>query len=812
MLAALALATVALGPGVGTPAAADGNEAPGAPLAARSLAAGAQHTCALLPAGTVKCWGLNHVGQLGQGDTANRGDGPGEMGAALLTVDLGTGRTATALSTGRLSSCAIRDDQSLVCWGRLYPDISSVSIGDAPGEMGDALAPVLQDVTAVTAGDSHVCALRDDGTVWCAGHNANGKLGRGNQTHSLTMAPVDLGAGQTATAVTAGVNHTCALLATGAVKCWGQGNLGQLGLGANDNRGDAPGEMGDALPPVDLGTGRTALAVSAGGFATCALLDDHSVKCWGNNTAGVLGQGDTDHRGDGPGEMGDALLPVALGTGRTARTISLGSDHACALLDDNTVRCWGSNVDGQLGLGDTERRGDGPGEMGDALLPVDLGTGRTAVAVTTGYDHTCAFLDDGTARCWGRNAAGQLGLGDGTTRGDSGDPGHQMGDALPPVDVAGTGLVGTAEATTGGNLPGTLLVALNPADFSIAGGGQANHDGRFGVALPPGTYFLYAIEPTGSFAPGFLGSPTSLVVPADTITPADLALPPLRGDLDGTVSESGSGTPLEGMVVLAQSAATGAPVGVDTTDASGRYAITGLRPGEHRLSIYDPSGGHAATVTPGTTTVTAGATSTTDQALTAQAALPAGAGLNGHVTEDGTGAALPGRLVVALRSDDFQFARGATTNASGGYGLYVPPGDYRLAVVDPTGTHVAEWHHDVAISAVGDATPVTAPSVTNVALAPAVGDLSGAVRRGTGAGVPGAFVAAVGPTGVAAATVTAADGTYSISGLTPGTYRVAVVDPDRKLLEYVVDAPDFVGASVVAVVAGGDTPVDAVVG
>ncbi|MCB1006412.1 MAG: hypothetical protein KDB35_19665, partial [Acidimicrobiales bacterium] len=73
VLAALALATVALGPGVGTPAAADGNEAPGAPLAARSLAAGAQHTCALLPAGTVKCWGLNHVGQLGQGDTANRG-------------------------------------------------------------------------------------------------------------------------------------------------------------------------------------------------------------------------------------------------------------------------------------------------------------------------------------------------------------------------------------------------------------------------------------------------------------------------------------------------------------------------------------------------------------------------------------------------------------------------------------------------------------------------------------------------------------------------------------------------------------------
>jgi hypothetical protein len=114
-------------------------------------------------------------------------------------------------------------------------------------------------------------------------------------------------------AVVAGEEHTCALLANNTVKCWGANDDGQLGLGDNNTRGDNGGEMGDSLLAVDLGTGRTAKAVTAGGYHTCALLDNNTVKCWGGNFSGQLGLGDNNgDRGDSPGEMGDHLLAVSL--------------------------------------------------------------------------------------------------------------------------------------------------------------------------------------------------------------------------------------------------------------------------------------------------------------------------------------------------------------------------------------------------------------------------------------------------------------------------------------------------------------------
>ena len=175
-----------------------------------------------------------------------------------------------------------------------------------------------------------------------------------------------------------------------SVKCWGNNGDGRLGLGHTLDRGDGPGEMGDALPAVDLGTGRTAKMISIGGVHTCALLDDDSVKCWGWNNDGQLGLGHTSNRGDGPGEMGDDLDAVDLGTGRTAKMISAGDVHTCALLDDDSVKCWGDGSYGQLGLGDWSKRGDGPGEMGDDLDAVDLGTGRTAKMISVGSaSHVC---------------------------------------------------------------------------------------------------------------------------------------------------------------------------------------------------------------------------------------------------------------------------------------------------------------------------------------------------------------------------------------------------------------------------------------
>ncbi|RMF60337.1 MAG: hypothetical protein D6746_07015, partial [Bacteroidetes bacterium] len=178
-----------------------------------------------------------------------------------------------------------------------------------------------------------------------------------------------------AQSLTAGGERTCAVLSDGSLKCWGY-NFGRLGLGDQAHRGDDPGEMGTNLPAVDLGTGVIS-GVEAGSTHTCALLDNATVKCWGSNVNGQLGLGDKLTRGDDPGEMGNSLPPIDLGAGRTPTAIAAGGSFTCARLDNATVKCWGANSDGQLGLGDTSDRGDAPGEMGDNLPAVDLGTGRT---------------------------------------------------------------------------------------------------------------------------------------------------------------------------------------------------------------------------------------------------------------------------------------------------------------------------------------------------------------------------------------------------------------------------------------------------
>jgi alpha-tubulin suppressor-like RCC1 family protein len=186
---------------------------------------------------------------------------------------------------------------------------------------------------------------------------------------------VDLGTGKTAVAVAAGYTYTCALLNDATIKCWGGG--GELGLGDSRNRGDQPGEMGDHLPAVDLGTNETALGVSAGYGNACALLPGGRVKCWGLNYDGQLGLGDTTTRGDAPGQMGDSLPAVNLGSCWTTTAVSLGTGagdgevHACALLNDGTVKCWGAAS--ELGLGDLfNPHGSGPGQMGDNLPAVKL--------------------------------------------------------------------------------------------------------------------------------------------------------------------------------------------------------------------------------------------------------------------------------------------------------------------------------------------------------------------------------------------------------------------------------------------------------
>jgi E3 ubiquitin-protein ligase HERC3 len=361
------------------------------------VAAGSGHTCARLDDGSTKCWGENTFGQLGLGDTERRGEEPDEMGDDLPPVDLGPGRSAVRLAAGYWHTCALLDNGAVKCWGRSNHGQLGLgdmeTRGDDPAEMGAAL-------------------------------------------HA-----VDLG-GRAAVDLTASYTHACALLDNGAVKCWGDNEFGQLGLGDTASRGDGPGEMGDMLPPVDLGSGRSAIGLAAGPQWTCARLDSLTLKCWGSNFSGQLGLGDTANRGDEPGEMGDSLLPVDFGSGRTVTAVAVGDWHACAILDQGTVKCWGSSVYGQVGQGDHERYGDEPGEMGDLLAEVDLGTGQKAVGLTAGSQHSCVLLENHAVKCWGWNLSGQLGLEDAIDRGD--DPG-EMGNSLATLNLGDVNLDATCD-------------------------------------------------------------------------------------------------------------------------------------------------------------------------------------------------------------------------------------------------------------------------------------------------------------------------------------------------------------------------------
>ncbi|MEO7387382.1 MAG: thrombospondin type 3 repeat-containing protein [Gammaproteobacteria bacterium] len=338
-------------------------------LTSSALAAGGNHSCAVIANGEVRCWGRNASGQLG--NVANTGDSAQPLTATLFG-------TATAVAVGGESSCALQTDGVTKCWGR-----------NAEGQLGNgtttaSTAPVTATgVTATTlaGGFHHMCALLVGGGVSCWGANNAGQLGNGTTTGATTA--VNVTGISTAVAIAAGGNHSCAVLASGGVKCWGDDAAGQLGNGA----------AGASTTPVDVTGISTAIGIATGFDHSCALLADGTVRCWGRGLEGQLGNGSQTNSATPVSAIGMQLPVVALGA---------GASHTCAVSQSGIATCWGRNANGQIGNGQV---------VGNVPLPAAV-TGLTgAIAISGGFEHTCALLVEGDVKCWGLNDGGQLGMG-----------------------------------------------------------------------------------------------------------------------------------------------------------------------------------------------------------------------------------------------------------------------------------------------------------------------------------------------------------------------------------------------------------------
>ena len=288
--------------------------------------------------------------------------------ASGYTISGRTCRRPEMLALGRDTSHVLFDNGEVEAWGSVSDHTWRTHIKENLGG---------NTPQALVSGDYHQCIIlenagQDHGSLMCWGKNGDGQLGVGDTINKTTPTAVTVlgndgdGDPYTVKSVAAGGAHTCAILNDDTVKCWGNNGNGQIGGGSVGASKIIIGTAGNPLSG-------TASRISTGAYHTCAVLTtDNSVQCWGQNGLGQAGGGNP-----------------SLGVNRTATEIAAGGAFSCAILDDGSVVCWGLT----------------------STPPSSLGR-KTAIGIAVGFDHACALLNDKTVKCWGGGATdGQSGGG-----------------------------------------------------------------------------------------------------------------------------------------------------------------------------------------------------------------------------------------------------------------------------------------------------------------------------------------------------------------------------------------------------------------
>lgn len=345
------------------------------PEAVRMAALGNLHSCVLTVSGGVKCWGSNREGELG-----NNSDDQ-----SYLPVDvIGLKSGVRMIEAGSNHTCALTDSDEVFCWGE-----------NDYGQLGDGTITIshsipvkvngLSGVSSISVGGQHTCALLG-GKAKCWGKNAAGQLGSGSDVISSSI-PIDVVGLSNVQEVAAYANHSCALLSTGAVRCWGDNGYGQLGNGTQISTNVPVEVVGLDDKAVSLGQGGqyNIFASDIGGKFSCAVLVNGSAQCWGENYEGQLGNGLG-------GESSGSAVNV-LGLENEIAQITVGATHSCALRQNQTVQCWGSNEWGQLG----------DGTFFDRSTPVTVtGISDAVTKIVAGNGYSCALTSKGAVQCWGK--------------------------------------------------------------------------------------------------------------------------------------------------------------------------------------------------------------------------------------------------------------------------------------------------------------------------------------------------------------------------------------------------------------------------
>ena len=334
----------------------------------KAVSAGGYHTCGLLTNSEIWCWGRNANGELGVGNTTQ----------SFVPLRVENLSNTIAVSAGGLHTCALNSGGEVRCWG-----------SNTQGQLGasallESLTPIavpgISGIAMLSTGAGHTCALDNNGSLWCWGFNDHGQVGNGSN-QSVISTPTLVAGISNVIAIASGGSHTCALLSTGFVKCWGSNDWGQLGDGTTDEKWS---------PTAVLGI-NNAVSVAVGITHSCATLNTGSVKCWGRNDYGQIGDGTTV----------DKSTPTVVGGIDNATQVAPGRSSTCARLTTGTVKCWGRNSVNELGNGTSTSN----------LLRTTVSNLTTASKISSSYAHTCSVTSVGGVSCWGYNSNGQLGDG-----------------------------------------------------------------------------------------------------------------------------------------------------------------------------------------------------------------------------------------------------------------------------------------------------------------------------------------------------------------------------------------------------------------